>query len=356
MKNNRIYGLDILRILSMMGVIGLHIIYYSGWGKAASNQLETLIVRVMSVICYCSVNTFAMLTGYLYTDRVKHRSSSLLNLLFTTTFYCIVITAFLSFTMPHLFSGSLTLYAHSLFPGHYWYIVCYTLVFVLIPYLNILISALTESQFRRLIIILFLLLSVITTFGSSDYFKLSEGYSPSWLIFCYLTGAYVKRNADNLLRIRLWQLCGIFLCNLLLTLSLWYTMIAFGISKVFPIISYVSPFIVIEATLVLMIFSRISVKSITAQKIILSLSKSALSVYIIHTHIFVFLHILTNLLSWSSKLPLLQFFSVFLMGLIGIYLFCWIIDLIRSAIFTILRLTKLADWIGKKIDALLCWS
>lgn len=356
MKKERIYGLDLLRVLSMLGIVGLHILNQGGWGAAAGSATQTLFCRTVAAVCYCSVNVFAMLTGYLYADRKTVRWSNLLKLIATVAFYCAATLTVFILLWPELFHGYRRLYLYALFPpfvGRYWYITSYVLLFVLIPYLNAMLRSLQEVQLRRLLLILFLLLSVVSTFGMNDYFKLEDGYSPYWLIFCYLVGAYLKLHKNRLPRERIPMWAAILAMDLLLVVGLWYIL---GDTTRFPILSYVSPFMVIEAAVLLRIFSSLTLRRETLQKCVVSLSNGAFGVYIIHSHILVFDYVLADAFSWAGGAGLWGYIGALLAGLSGIYLICWLIDMLRGLLFRWLRIDQLADRLGSRADTFLHWA
>lgn len=70
MKHNREYGIDILRILSMMMVLILHVFSNGG----ALNHLipgtsNYYVGWLLEAMCFCAVDIFAIMTGYLMVDR-----------------------------------------------------------------------------------------------------------------------------------------------------------------------------------------------------------------------------------------------------------------------------------------------
>ena len=359
MKKERMYGLDILRILSMLGIIGLHIMNKGKWGACADSAPEVLILRILSTVCYCSVNVFAMLSGFLYAERRTVRSSNLIRLLFSVAFYSVVILAVFLLGLPQTFARAGHLHLQAIFPplsSTYWYITCYVPLFLMIPYINALIHTLTEIRFRRMLLILFLLLSVMTTFGMKDYFKLDHGYSLLWLVFCYLLGAYLRLHRMDQPNAEVGKWLGLLLLDILLTVGSWYLLgndIVWGKLR---IVDYVSPFMVIEAALLLLIFSRLTIRRVPLRKIILSLSDASFGVYLIHAHILVFDLLLLNTFLWTKGYGASVYFAAMIGGMLGIYLICWAIDVVRGILFKWLRIDELAELIGGKVDTFLHWS
>ncbi len=187
------YGLDLLRVLSMLAIIGLHVVKAGGAYTTSTNPFVQYIWAALFMVLVCSVNVFAMLSGYLYAQKENNRHRNIIALLFETAFYYILITAVFFVLSPGQYSFKALF--EGLFPpffGWNWYIVCYVLLFFCIPYMNMLTSKLSQRDFQKLLILLFVLLSIVPSFGFADYFKTGYGYSPWWLMYCYLIGAYIR--------------------------------------------------------------------------------------------------------------------------------------------------------------------
>ena len=353
------YGLDLLRILSMIGIIGLHIMNNGGMLAAANTIPKLLMIRIAAVICYSSVNIFAMMTGYLYVQRKTVSSANLINLIFTVGFYCIVILAGFVVVKPEVFDGFRGLYIHALFPplvGRYWYITSYVLLFAMIPYLNALIHSLHAYQYRSMLWILFIFLSVVSTFGLNDYFKIDNGYSPFWLMFCYMVGGYIKLYEEHLFHGNLAKWIAIIVVNILLVIDLWYILGDSVISTTFLIRNYISPFIVAEAAMLLLVFSKITIRSETLKRIVLSLSNSSFGVYTLHSHILIFDYVLAGAFLWTSESGAPAFLCTLIVSPVLIYCVCWVADILRSHFFQWVRIDKFANLIGAGMDRLVGWT
>lgn len=74
MKKERLAGLDILRILSMLGIVGLHIINEGGLRCTLPiNSISYFVVMILLTILFTSVNIFALLTGYLNINKENNK-------------------------------------------------------------------------------------------------------------------------------------------------------------------------------------------------------------------------------------------------------------------------------------------
>ncbi len=355
----RNHGIDILRVLSMLCIICLHVLN-NGGGLVDSQNLDvtSAILRFFISIAYCSVNVFAMITGYLYIQRSSVKCSNLVKLIVTMFFYCIIATALFFVFKRDAFSDLKTI-LYSVFPpiaGKYWYFVCYTLVFLLIPSLNKFVSVISKKQYSSLIVMLFVLFSVISTVGLNDYFRINTGYSPFWLIFCYLVGGYVKLYTnENENRKRGWIYLSLFLAINMLVVGIWaVTVILFNKPLGFEtVVGYVSPLTVCNAVLVLLLFSGIRVKNNVVKKIVLSLSGGAFDVYMIHCQMLVMAVFIENKFNFVATLSPIYAIAVLLGVMAGIYLICYVVYLIKDLIFKVVLINRFCDFVGKKLDHVL---
>lgn len=356
------YGIDVLRIISMFSIVGLHVL---GQGGVLFNmQLGTLnscILQILYVFFICSVDTFAMITGYLYANKEKVKSRNVIDLFFTVAFYCVVITLIVYILVPEIFDRKWVVIS-ALFPpivDKYWYIVCYFLVFFFIPYLNKLIAVLEKRNFQVLLGILLLFLSLVTTFGYKDYFRTDSGYSPWWLIVCYLIGAYIKMY--GLPKFLLQKQKLLLVCNILTVyvgwnILEWLNRAFLGINiETRLFLRYTSPFTVLSAVLLLsiMIEAGERLENVRFKKIIGVLSKSAFGVYIIHSHILIFDYFMAGRFAFILELsPIMSFIAVIL-SCCGIYSVCTIVDVVRQNIFKTKGVSNFINKLGERIDRVL---
>lgn len=72
--------------------------------------------------------------------------------------------------------------------GRYPFITNYIGLYLLSPFLNVVANNLTEKRYKHLLIILFILTSVLPTFGLGAF-----SLTFTWFIFLYLCGGYIKK-------------------------------------------------------------------------------------------------------------------------------------------------------------------
>lgn len=365
MGNKRIYGLDLLRIVSMMGIVGLHVLGQGGILKGCtppplSNYVNYCLAWLMEIIFYSSVDIFAMLTGFLYINK-RTKSSSIINLIFITLLYSWIILICMIFCKPEIFAEDKHMYLKgffTFFTNHYWYITCYILLFFMIPFINKLLCSISKQEFKKLILIGFIFLSVITTFGLSDYFRIKGGYSPYWLMYCYIIGAYInmygfEKQYKTTKLIIIYIISNIIMLFSKLAIPYVTNMILGHSAFDYLLVQYNSPFVLLNAVILICIFKNIEIKNTSVQKIILSLSSAAFGVYILHGNILIYNYILKN----SFKPLALQSPVILILSVISvisaIYFVCWLIELIRQFIFSKCHINNLAKKLGSVIDKFL---
>lgn len=347
MEKRRNQGINILRILSMLGIIGLHILNAGGAMLRGGETATSAALHLSYIFCICSVDVFAMITGYLYCGRESVRYENILNLLATVLFYCVTITlAFLA--LPGKYFENPNNMKFSLFPmlvGRYWYITCYVLVFVLIPYLNILINRLSRNQFRNLVLILVFLTSALTTCFDEDFFRMQDGYSSAWLIVCYFIGAYIKRECQNVSAKKcIWIILGI-------------TAAVFLVAKggrngdnFLRMTQYTSLSVVVMSAMFVMLFSAKPQLFIGGAGVWNTLGRASFDVYILHAHIMIFNYIITDHFLFLQEISAVKAILLFCLILTGIYLLGWILYCVRTALFRAFHLNVLLASCGAKID------
>ena len=362
MKKTRLIGLDVLRILSMCGIVGLHIINQGGViGHASIGTFKYYVVLFSLILFYTSVDVFGLLSGYLGIDKEKNRNGRIVELIFIVIFYCLLIPIlYYSFNCNDFLIGNYKEIIFNFFPiinGRYWYITCYVFLFLLIPSINKFCKSIDKKSFKSMLILLFVLLTIIPCFlGGYDLFRILDGYSPFWLMYCYMIGAYIKiynidYNNGKLIKYSLISILVSFTLNGIIrniTFSIFGKVVGGSL-----FIDYVSPFTLLLSIILILLFKKMIIKSKSIIKIIVYLSGMSFSVYVIHCHRILFDYFIKDLF-----VPLLNYnFIVLLLGIFGtivvVYLVCCLIDEIRKLLFKLFRVNNLINLIGKKLDQIL---
>lgn len=346
----RNYGVDLLRLVSMVMVVVLHVL---GKGDLIYNEtldpasITSQVLWLFEVGAYCAVNCYALVSGYVGAF-ARFRYSNVLLLWLQVVCYSVGITLLFSalgiitITPPDLIDA--------FFPvcnDRYWYFTAYFCMFFFIPILNAGIKALSVQRLTMIVTILLIVTSVIPTMKGYDVFYLYDGYHALWLICLYLTGGLIRKanpSFKGLGTVGLVLYLGMILITYLHTLHGDYY--AVGDSEIYLVLlSYCSPTIVLAALGLLLFFSRLSLGRFS--RIIQVCSPLYFAIYLIHEHPLVRDTFVVEQFGYLLDEPILNML-IHLAGIVAsICIICMLVDAVRYGIFRVLklreRLTALED-------------
>ena len=298
----------------------------------------------------CSVDIFAIMSGYFGCGKVRQKSYRLFELLLIVFFYSVLITVLLYLFNPILYTD-IKVWLKSLFPplvGRYWYITCFVPILFLQPILNQMIDSLSDRQCGILIVLLIVLFSVVPSIVPIDFFKLSSGYSCAWLLICYVIGTFLHRSSvyecattRKLLAI----LVFIGSSFILLLGNMLYNRL---FDRIGYMVSYISPLTLLMAIAFIAFFDGIKVSK--GKKAILFLSSVSFDVYIIHGHVMIYDHYLSGAFSWIGNLSVFILPITVLIVAVSIYFVCSCIGIFRSKLFHIVHIDRLLRLVSKWYD------
>lgn len=310
-------------------------INWGGWSYAG--------ICLLASVLYLSVDIFAMITGYLMCERKTVKLSSLVKLWKITYFYIVVVLFILKiFHLTHI--SGIESYIYILFPmtkGRYWYLVCYSFMFILIPYLNKLINILTKQEFRKLLTVLILMCSVFPTLFMTDFFRVNNGYCALWLIICYFIGAYVKKYRIRMNSKLRWYIVGVNTLVIALSAILIRCYWSELMKRLFTqyseqlLFQYISPFIVINSALLVSLFSEMEFdksNKIKLSPLVQILSEGTFGVYVLHIHILIFDNYLKNAFIGFAEQGAVKLIIQTMGTILLIFALCSLIEIIRHFI------------------------
>ncbi len=192
-KAGRSSNLELLRILAMIMIIAHHYSVHGGWDIPNQVSYNRIIIQFLSLGGKLGVNCFILITGYFMINS-KFDIKKLLKIMGQVLFYSVVIMLF--FKLFKIYNIGIRETAKSFFPiifSKYWFATTYVELYILSPYLNKFINYCTEKEYKRLLIILMIVLSAIPTFTNS----LPGIDNLPWFIFLYLVGGYIRKYKYN---------------------------------------------------------------------------------------------------------------------------------------------------------------
>jgi len=350
-QKNRNYGIDLLRVLLGITVVVLHLLHYGGPRTHTSGMDPRYFpLWLVGIALDCTVNCFAILSGYVSYDR-PWRIRNLLRLHLTVVYHSVFLTCILNLLYP----GNVVRmdFLRAFFPLSnqiFWYYSAYAGLYFLKPILNEGMKALNKKQADLLVVVLMVLYSVMPTLSGADTFTIRQGYSVLWLIILYVIGTYLKKyraHFSGKRRLHLFAYLGSILATcLLLAGSLVFPGIDFTAAM-----EYCSPTILIAAIALVLLFSEVRVSG-PVHRVVSFFVPLTFGVYLIHEFpLFRQLMVTDSVLFIHQKGPALQVILLITAALV-LWLACAGMDFIRNCIFSLFQVNQKLERVESRLMAL----
>lgn len=195
LKAERNYGIDLLRIVSIFMVLMLHVLMQGGLLYAVDQfTFKGEVVWFLETACYCAVNVYAIISGYVG-YKSKPRLKKLLTLWLEVFLYSALFGVVTSLYKFYAYGTPIDVKflikcCLPFITNKYWYFSAYVILFALMPMLNVAIEKTATPILRNgLIFVLF-------AFGfiPNATFMVGGGYSVIWLVVLYLLGGYLAKD------------------------------------------------------------------------------------------------------------------------------------------------------------------
>lgn len=352
---------ELMRISSMILIIIWHVILH---GKLLDNSEGPFMIyyKVLLYIAIIHVNSFIVLTGY-FQSKSKFKLSKLLSLILEVIFYSVLVLC-VSKIFNFGVEFDLTNIIKNLLPsaiGNYWFISAYIIVYLFSDYINKFINSLSKKEFRNIIILMFLVLSVFVWISGLRILD-NTGYNFYHFIFMYLIGAYLRmyplKESYYFKRLSMKGYKTILILGIMVIVILNISLFTFAhdiayynnflYEFAYRILSleffYSAPLVIIQTVFYFELFKYMNVKS----SLINYLSSCTFGIYLLHDNIIMrnnIYHILkvdTGTFGYSKLLY--AFATVIIIFGVGI-----IVESIRKLIFYLLNKTKIVKKIKGKV-------
>lgn len=369
MKEGRCSNFELMRIVSMFFIVLFHMIISTG-GNLINNTtgLTKIILEFICMIIIVHVNSYILVSGYFQHDK-KFSINKVFSLIVMAWFYKVIIAGIIYSLNIHDFSALeiIKILSPIEFQNN-WFLIVYISMYIISPYMNILIEKLSQKEHRKFIIILFVLFTIIPTITAQNTFS-NTGFSLIHFMYLYIVGAYLKKypisennhfkhysnSKKRLIFISLFLFLATF--NFLIyqfstqiqsiTKSNTINYIANEMIK--NLFYYQNPILIFQSICYFLFFETLSFKNKTVNKI----ATLIFSVYIIHENPFVIkymykiLKINTGKMIYGNKILIRM-----VLATIVVMVICLIIELIRVKIFTTIRYLILKIKANKKLKKL----
>lgn len=351
--SKRNYGVDFLRVVSMLMVVILHILKQGGvLPNLVPFSYRYEVAWFLEIASYCAVNCYAIISGYVAINS-KFKYSNVIYIWLQVAFYNVGFTVLLSAFYPDI---NLVNIIKSFLPVSfraYWYFTAYFCMYFFTPLINKGFNSLTVKQQKAVAVALIGLFSVIPLITGRDVFLTDDGYSAIWLIVLYILGGIIKK-CDLFKNLKTSMAFLLYFAVILIT---WIQKFYVDYHNInFPekdkmaqsLINYTSPTILFAAVFLLIGFSKLNMSKVMV-KIIKVLAPVSFGVYLIHVQPFIWRKIMKNLFVPYAKFNTIQLFFAVLSTAVLIYLLCGVVEYLREKFFGVLRIKKIIEKLENKV-------
>ena len=350
----RDYGIDLLRIISMLMVPIVHVIGQGGILAAAvpfSIQYESAWMLMSFVLV--AVNCFILITGYVYYGK-ETKYYRLATLWIEVLFYSIIILILFYFMFPADFGLESiwknlipTFYTQGQF-SRYWFFTAYVGMFLISPFVNIALKHFDKKQDLAAFLSLFIIFSLLPTILNQDMaFNLNEGYCVLWFVVLYYTGGLLhKYEIFKKLKSNKWLL--IYIVCSLISWSIIYISESLGLIEtgfgLYSFNCYLSPLYFIGGIALFCVFKNIKITKSFSISMIKFFAPVCFGVYLIHDNMIVDKYVLAKKFAFLANMdPISMIIGIIFVG-VGIFVSCSLIDWIRELLFRKLKVkSRLAN-------------
>ena len=206
-------NMDILRIIAVLCVIGIHFFYHSGYYYTTNDNAVMYFATVLRTLCSVCVPLFMILSGFLLCNKTL-KKGYYSGIRKTIIVYILVAIACMIYKS---IVGSYTLTPFTFFTGildftganYSWYIEMYIGLFLLVPFLNIIYKNLDSRKQKNILLITLIAITILPSLFNAFRFDSLEWWAnpasntetqkliPSWWvgiypITYYFTGCYIR--------------------------------------------------------------------------------------------------------------------------------------------------------------------
>ena len=350
MKEQRNYGIDLLRIVSMFLIVIIHLLGHGGvLRNAVEGTMSFKIVWLIEIMSFCAVNVFALISGYVGYDKSKGFLKRFIKLYLQVFFYSIGLFLLVSLLKNRTINiNELIKYCLPIIFNIYWYVTAYFGLLLIMPLLNKGIANSDDKDLKRLVILIILFFSIINIFTKS--FNVDNGYSVIWLALLYIVGGAIKKT-NAFKKIKIYQSLLIIAAMIGITYYIKIygkDILILGLNiEHGRILNYVSPTILIIALMLINVFSKIKIPNVS-RKIIAFLSSSSFAIYLLNDHPLVREQYIKNSFLFLLDLRIIKAVMFIVIFAVLFMISSVLIDKVRLLLFKLLHINNGVDALLKK--------
>lgn len=184
---------ELMRLISMFFIVMYHFIIPTGGNLINTTAgMTNVVIDLICLLIVVHVNSFVLITGYFQCEK-KFSWKKVLSLIGLAWFYKLII-GFI-FLITGAYNFNLTDFVLLLSPFEFennWFLTVYISLYLLSPYINVMLDKLNQKNHRKLVLLLIVMFSIIPTITNQHTFS-NYGFSIIHFVFIYILGAYLKK-------------------------------------------------------------------------------------------------------------------------------------------------------------------
>ena len=361
-KAERHYGLDLLRIISMLMVLFCHVSNYTvNNGMIVSGTVEDYVRQGLIALCIVMINCYILTTSY-FLVKQKFRLSRLFKLELIVVFW-LAVCCIINYVrrVPDFWENEFLIPFFPVLLRVLWFYSAYVGLCLVSPLLNLAIRHMSKGMHLATCIMLALMATILNNVMSfTNAFTFSDGYNLAWFVVLYFVGSYLRLYVDPK-NIKVWLAILVylamsaaivgdwFLINYLKASNEWFDA-RFASNSPY---NYNSVFVFVSSVAFFLIFMRVQIKTKAAKAIIKFLTPHVFAVYILDRG---YTGVLQSeyafkLVSFTPELIFLRIFLVILL----LFAFRILLDYLRSLLFLLFEKRKWYKAFLTKLDRFPYW-
>lgn len=357
-QNERHWGLDLLRIVSMLMVLTCHLLNYSSiCGIIPQEGPQAFLRQIITAFCIVMINCYIFTSSY-FLVKQKFRLSRLFKLELIVIFWltvCCITYAIKK--VPDFWENEFLIPFFPVILRVFWFYSAYMGLCLVSPLLNILIRHMNKGLHLATCIMLVMMATVFNNVMSfTNAFTFGDGYNFAWFVVLYFVGAYVRLYVDPS-KVKVWAALLLYLVMTALIVGDWFLLTfvtknnewfgaRFATNSPY---NYNSIFCFLSSFGFFLLFLKMKIRTKATKSVIKFLSPHVFAVYIMDRgYIGNWQYELGYKVFNFPQLPFLQVFCVVLL----LFTFRVFIDYIRSLLFLLFEKRKFYQDFLKKLDQL----
>lgn len=324
---------ELLRIVAMLMVLGLHVNFYS-FGAPDSDSLGASGPFVawgrefLEYLCICAVDVFVLISGW-FGMRVQR--DGVMKFVFLVLFWRFVIACVWLGSFWPGFVTAVKAFPMLMFDRPEWFALSWIVLMLVAPMANAWIERLSAREFKVWLILFYALILVYGWVKQySEYFS----YTPVMLLFLYMLGRYMRLHMRfPRLGLAAWMAMFVGL-QIIISTCAYFLIPSAGLSNAWysHMTNYNGPTVILSAVLLFQAFGSLNF----ASRFVNSVAANTFAVYVIHCNPFVLPFFVETAKGIAAAYTPALAFAAMLAYVLLVFTLCILGDKVRAAVWNAL--------------------